>query len=49
MITKEKIAALTSEEKDYLILQLISQVKALEARIVELEAMISSKKTSNNS
>lgn len=49
MITKEKIAALTSEEKDLLILELISQNKALEARIVELEAMISPKKTSKNS
>ena len=49
MITKEKVSKLTSEEKDKIILKLISQIQALEARIVELEAKLSQRKTSKNS
>ncbi len=49
MITKEKLSTLTSEEKDQLILDQAAQIRVLEARIAQLEALILTKKTSKNS
>src|SRR3990167_7125053 len=49
MITKEVLSTLTHEEKDALILELVARIQALEARVCELEAKLSNKKTSKNS
>lgn len=52
MITRETLKALTSEEKDELILELFAQIEALTSQIRTLEARIEeleTKKTSKNS